>query len=178
MIISVITIGVQTMIIRKAVAEDLNDIFYIYEHARLFMLEAGNPNQWGSVYPDKKIVVNDLNSGSLYVGVIEETISCVFCFFVGEEPTYKVINDGSWLNDDVYGVIHRVAVAHGFHGKGIVSKCFDFCCGFINNLRIDTHAENYPMQKALSKYGFIKCGKIMVSNGERLAFQFIGNTDK
>lgn len=32
-----------------------------------------------------------------------------FCFIVGEDPTYAVIDNGKWLNDAPYGVIHRMA---------------------------------------------------------------------
>ena len=40
------------------------------------------------------------------------------------------------------------------------------------NLKIDTHRDNYPMQKSLKKNGFEYCGIIYLADGnERLAFQ-------
>ena len=42
----------------------------------------------------------------------------------------------------------------------------------IKSIRIDTHKDNIPMQRALAKHGFIKCGIIHLANGdERIAFQ-------
>ena len=39
------------MLIRKTVESDLPAISLIYENARRFMRESGNPNQWKDEYP-------------------------------------------------------------------------------------------------------------------------------
>ena len=39
------------MHIRKAEPDDLNEIMGIYKIAQDFMIESGNPNQWGHFYP-------------------------------------------------------------------------------------------------------------------------------
>lgn len=46
--------------IRKARSEDLETILKIYEDARAFMAENGNPDQWKDGYPPKKLVEEDL----------------------------------------------------------------------------------------------------------------------
>ena len=57
------------MKIRAAEHNDLEKIFEIYEHARLFMREHGNPTQWGDSYPSKELVTSDLEQGCLFVVV-------------------------------------------------------------------------------------------------------------
>ena len=49
--------------------------------------------------------------------------------------------------------------------KGIARACFDFCHNKIDCLRIDTHADNKPMQNAIDSYGFRYCGIIHVADG-------------
>ena len=49
------------MIIREAGTEDLERILEIYEIAKAFMRETGNPHQWNSSYPDLNILEEDIN---------------------------------------------------------------------------------------------------------------------
>lgn len=158
------------MKIRKAKIEEIDEIMGIYGSAREFMAQNGNGSQWVNNYPQKEIVLKDLNDGNLYVCTDKEKIAAVFCFFVAPDPTYGFIYGGKWLNDEEYGVIHRIAVA--IHGKGVASYCIQWCFEQFNNLRIDTHKNNIPMQKTILKNGFKYCGIIVRPDGtERLAYQ-------
>lgn len=99
-----------------------------------------------------------------------EEIAGVFYFAKENDPTYEKIYDGAWLNRNEYAVIHRIAVAK--QGRGVSAFCFDYCYNAFPNLKIDTHKNNIPMQKALAKNGFSLCGKIYLDNGEeRIAYQ-------
>ena len=72
-----------------------------------------------------------------------------------------------------YGVIHRVA---GDGSGGILKAVIQFADEKSGYLRIDTHSDNYVMQKALTKYGFQKCGIIFVEDGSpRIAFDRVNN---
>ena len=158
------------MEIRTATLTDLDRIAEIYAEARRFMREHGNPDQWGDNYPPKELLKEDIASQSLYLCVEGEEILGVFFFTIGEDPTYRVIEGGSWLDDDLYGVIHRIAVAR--QGRGVAAFCFDYAFSRCKNLKIDTHKDNLPMQRALEKRGFIRCGIIYLENGdERVAYQ-------
>ncbi len=158
------------MEIRHATRRDLSRLVEIYASAREYMRETGNPNQWKSHYPPRELTEEDIATGRLYVCTEGEEILGVFVYLPGPDPTYAVIEEGGWLNDRPYGVMHRVAVAK--HGCGVARFCFDFCYAHCRNLRIDTHAENRPMQSALRKAGFVRCGIIHLLNGEpRVAFQ-------
>lgn len=155
--------------IRPAYLSDLPRILEIYEQARQFMRETGNPNQWGLTHPAESILLDDISKGQLYVCTEKNEILCVFAYIPGPDPTYQVIEGGSWLNEAPYGVIHRMAVTR--RGQGIAAFCFDWALRQCPNLRIDTHENNLPMQSALRKYGFQFCGTIYLPNSDpRIAF--------
>ena len=158
------------MQIRKTVSEDLPAISFIYDNARRFMTESGNPNQWNSGKPNVDTAREDMEAGVGYVLEDEGEILAVFMFSIGEDPTYKKIYDGAWKNNEPYAVIHRIAVKE--QGRGLIDYCINECFRICPNLKIDTHRDNIPMQKALAKRGFEYCGIIYLENGdERLAYQ-------
>ena len=162
------------MIIRKTVESDLNQIEKIYQNAKRFMRENKNPNQWNGERPNIDSAREDMQNDCGFVVVDNEEILAVFYFSTNEEPTYKKIYEGKWLNDEPYGVIHRIAVKK--QGCGIIEHCINECLKYCTNLRIDTHRDNFPMQRALLKRGFKYCGIIYLENGEeRLAYQKTNN---
>lgn len=156
------------MKIRQATPNDLDAIFDIYARARAFMQENSNPNQWGDSYPPKELILSDLSSGALHVlEASDGALAGVFaCFFDGDS-LYDDI-DGEWLNSAPYVAVHRVA-SSGAH-KGVFSHIVNFCKGFSNNVKIDTHTENTVMQHVLLKHGFVHCGTVLCDGIPFLAF--------
>ena len=162
------------MEIKLAENSDIAELARIYEEARSFMRETGNPTQCRRAYPDEATVLSDIAEKRLYKVVSGEEILGVFCFFVGNEPTYDKIYDGEWGSAAPCGVIHRVAVASSARGKGIASTAFAYAAASCPYIRIDTHRDNAPMQRALEKFGFVRRGLIYLQNGdERIAFDFL-----
>ena len=161
------------MEITLAKTTDLDAILSVYADARRFMKEAGNPDQWGNGYPPCEVVEADLGAGHLYLCREGETILGVFCYFEGVEPVYEAMTEGTWQNDAPYGVIHRIAVSEAGRGRGVARFCFDHAFDRCHNLKIDTHRDNLPMQRALAKAGFAYCGVVHYPErgGERLAYQ-------
>lgn len=172
--------------IRTAQKKDKARIMEIYAYARSFMAANGNPNQWKNNNPSEEIIDKDISAGNLYV--IEESgtetldginkgadnensiVHGVFFFRIGDDPTYKVIERGSWLSDDLYGTIHRVAGDGNVHG--VLAMAVQFCEQNIKHLRIDTHNDNKIMQHVIEKNGFKRCGIIHVKDGsERIAYE-------
>lgn len=155
--------------IRKAEFTDLPQILKIYEDAREFMRQTGNPNQWWDYHPAESILREDIPKGQLYVWEEDGKLLASFAYIPGIDPTYLQIDGPGWLNEEPYGVIHRIAVAQ--RGQGLIAKIFDWALERCPNLRIDTHVDNQPMRRALEKYGFQYCGIIHIFNGdERIAF--------
>lgn len=162
--------GTEEPAVIKASLEELPEILWIYEAARQFMRENGNPAQWGKTYPSQALVEEDIAAGRLYLLMKEDSIQAVFSYAEGEDPCYQTITEGRWLNDRAYGTVHRIAVTEG--QKGAASWCLNWAYSQCGNLKIDTHRDNLPMQKLLLKNGFLYCGKILTDDGtERLAYQ-------
>ena len=159
--------------IAKATLSQLSQIMAVYAHARQFMAQNGNPDQWGTAYPSEAMIRQDIQNGKCYVNLEGDRIRAVFYFAVEADPTYGYI-EGAWLNDAPYGVIHRIAV--GESGKGVAAECFAFASERCENIRIDTHEKNIPMQRCLAKNGFTRCGIIYLENGDpRIAYQKVMN---
>ena len=161
------------MIIRKTTEKDVMAASAIYDNARAFMRSYGNTDQWGANYPNEQNVREDIKNGCSYVCEDENgEIIAVFFFKKGNDKTYNNIYEGNWQSDGEYAVIHRIAVK--YQGRGIADVIYSHCFALHPNLRIDTHRDNTPMQRSLTKNGFKYCGIIYLESGdERLAFQKI-----
>ena len=160
------------MNIRKTRKEDVPVIMDLYENAKAFMRSKGNLTQWNDGYPSVEIITEDIDNGNSYVFVENDEIVGTFAFIIGEDPTYQVIEDGEWNSRKIYGTIHRIASSG--KAKGLAKTCFDYCSEKIDYLRIDTHEDTQPMQDAVLRYEFKKCGIIYVRDGsKRVAFDYI-----
>ena len=160
--------------IRPAIESDFARIMDIYAIARAFMAEHGNPNQWGPTnWPPESLIHRDIAQGKSYVCESDGRIVGVFYFDFGRdiEPTYARIEDGSWLDEGPYGVVHRIASDNSV--KGVGSACLDWAFRQCGHLRIDTHGDNVVMQRLLAKLGFEHRGTIYVEEDDypRLAFE-------
>lgn len=156
--------------IRKSTPSDLDALMELYEAARQFMRTSGNPSQWVNGYPSRELVSADIDAEISYVGIdTDGEIAMVFTFFIGADPAYATIHGGQWLNTNPYGTIHRLA-SSGRH-PGMLRRCVDFCQTLIADIRLDTHADNLPMQHAATRLGFHHCGTIHCHDGSpRLAY--------
>ena len=84
------------MQIRKTTLADIDTVAAIYDRARIFMCEQGNPTQWAGEYPNADTARADVANGVGYVCEEGGRVVGAFAFIVGEEPTYQVIEGGSW----------------------------------------------------------------------------------
>lgn len=160
--------------IRKANPGDLPEIMNTYAYARSFMAAHGNPNQWGPTnWPPECLIREDISAGKSYVVMKNDEIAGVFFYDQGDhiEPAYDHIEDGSWILDNPYGVIHRIA-GNG-KAKGIGHAAVEWAWKQCPHLRIDTHSDNTVMQKMLAGEGFVHRGTIYVreDNDPRMAFE-------
>jgi RimJ/RimL family protein N-acetyltransferase len=134
----------------------------------------GNPNQWNDGHPAKEDLSQDIEQKQLYVLEDENGIQGAFVFYIGEDPTYKVIKKGSWRNDLPYAAVHKVASSREV--KGIGTDILRWCKKQYFNIRMDTHADNIPMQHLLAREGFVPAGEIYLQNGDpRIAYHYVQN---
>lgn len=161
------------MKIRRSSRSDMDEILKLYVKAREFMTIHGNPNQWGKNHPEISLIEQDIDHNNSYVCTDDGKIVGTFMFVEDNDPTYAKIYQGEWINNEPYGVVHRIASAKG--KRGVATACLEWCFKKCGNIRIDTHRDNFPMQNLLKKNGFVQCGIIHLKNGdERIAFQKTG----
>ena len=158
--------------VKKASIADLSVVMDFIEQGKAKMIKAGNPNQWSANYPAESTIRRDIAQGDCYLLYECGKPIATFVAKAGPEPNYNRIDNGDWLDYQPYYVIHRVASVEGVHG--VMADIINYCSAFTSSIRIDTHADNRPMQASLIRLGFIYCGIIYVENGDsRLAFQCV-----
>ena len=153
--------------------EDLPACIEILSSGRSFQRQQGFV-QWPDGFPKEETIRGDILSGNGYVLRQETSIAAYLYIGYDGDPCYSAI-DGTWLNDAPYAVIHRIAIGSDFRGKGFADVIFalaeEMCRNQgVQNLRIDTHAQNQRMQHILEKNGYHRCGIVMQDNGPRLAY--------
>ena len=167
------------MLIRKARPQELDTLMDLFAYARRFMTDHGNPNQWSSTnWPPRNLIADDISRGKSYVCEHDGSIAATFFYDFGQdvEPTYAYIENGSWLSDSPYGVVHRIASSHIVPGAG--TACLNWAFEQSGHVRIDTHFDNYVMRGLLEKLGYSHLGTIFVNEyrSPRMAFEkvFVG----
>ena len=157
----------------------LEDMCSITQQAKAQLKKLGL-SQWQKGYPSREVWVEDISNEMAWVAVENGLVLGVFAFQTTPDPSYAEI-DGAWLTDTPYASMHRVCVADACKGTGVAGLMFRH--GFtlarelgFASLRIDTHPENQPMQRALKKAGFVPCGNITLVGGcedgdPRIAFE-------
>ncbi len=148
--------------------EHLDQMCEITEQAKRQLRNQGL-DQWQSGYPSREVWISDITERCTYLAVEGEEVLGIFAFQTTPDPSYYEIN-GKWLTDGAYVSMHRVCVSDNCKGKGVAGKMF--AQGFqmarelgFGSVRIDTHPGNIPMQRALAKAGFERCGEIRLSGG-------------
>ncbi len=167
---------IDNMVFRQGTIDDIVDIYDIIRGAKKFLKSKGI-DQWQNNYPNESTVMTDVSEGVNYVCYDKDKLVGTIVVIFGGEPTYDKIYDGEWLTEGDYATIHRMALDEKVRGLGIAAKLISFgetlCIQKnIRSIRVDTHRDNAPMQKMLSKNGFTYCGIIYLTSGdERLAFE-------
>jgi RimJ/RimL family protein N-acetyltransferase len=163
--------------IRPSISSDIDTILQLIDQGRQKMIAEGNTHQWVNGYPSREMIENDIACGRSYM--VESDADgeplATFVLMSGPDPTYGRIDDGEWLNDEPYYVIHRIASSAKV--RGVMRQVVAYALTKTANIRIDTHADNHTMQAVLGRLGFRRCGIIYLTNGaERVAFQLTSAT--
>ena len=164
------------MIVRKTEEKDMDAVCAIYEDASAYFLKNGIP-QWQNGYPNRESLTADMAKESSYVLEDNGTVIATACLLAERDPNYGCIENGQWLDDEEYVVIHRIAIASACKGNGSAGLLVEeaekiaYEKGY-RSLRADTHDLNLSMQRFLTKHGFVPCGRIYVKDhAPRIGFQ-------
>ena len=111
------------MEIRKTTLQDVDTVLDVFAAAKRYMRANGNASQWGDEYPDRSIVTYDIACGSSYVMLENGEIVGTFALFLGEDESYRVIEDGAWHLDQPCGARGRRGQRGGTAGGGLRPVC-------------------------------------------------------
>lgn len=159
---------------RKAEISEASLIWEILQQAILRRKKEGS-DQWQDGYPNPKVVQNDLEKGYGYVLTEGETIIGYCAVIINNEPEYAKI-EGKWLTNNDFVVIHRIAIAENYLGKGLTKIILQHIEDFaLNNsifsIKVDTNFDNFAMLNILEKSGYTFCGEVYFRGSPRKAFE-------
>ena len=137
-------------------------------------------DQWQEEnYPAIDTIRQDIEDENCYVVEDEHGIIASSVILFEDDPNYDVIEQGNWLSEGPYAVMHRVVTDQEQKGKGVAGLFFEYALqkakklGFAS-VRIDTHGDNHSMQRYILKHGFCYCGIVYVSgHAPRNAYEYL-----
>ena len=170
--------------IRRAKESDALYIQEVLEDAKKLFKKDGS-DQWQDLdnYPNINTTLNDIRKEQMYI--YEKGNIIVGCIVLSKEieEAYKQIHNGNWLTNDMYYVIHRLAVRDNYYHQGIAKELIKYAIEItkkdnIHSIKIDTKKENIRMLSLLKGIGFKEVGIIHllrpdVLDKERVALEFI-----
>ena len=160
--------------IRKSELSDVSAIMELIADAQRFLRSCG-VDQWQDGYPTAQIIEQDIALGQSYICIEQGQVVATAVISAAGEPTYRTI-EGSWLNENGYVVVHRLAVSASATRRGLAREMM--CCAEqfahslgLSDIRVDTHADNMVMQHLLERLDYQLCGQITLqSQAKRLAY--------
>lgn len=164
------------ILLRTARPDDLPRIKQIIRQAKT-LLKVRRVDQWQDGYPNEEILQDDIARGKGYVLQTQGDVHGYFALSFEDEIPYRCIEQGAWLSDGAYCVLHRFALTEKLRGTGAALQVLEFweqaaLAQNIFSLRADTHPQNFSMQQLLARCGFTDCGIIFVrAHQARHAFE-------
>lgn len=154
----------------------LRDIDYMEQIATdaKALLKSKGISQWQrGTYPDRALFLRDVDEGIGYVVSDGDAVAAICAVTFTDEAAYRGLTGGEWLTDNnsLYATIHRSASAKEYHGKHVIQELFAAAAKMAKergavSIRIDTHPDNISMQRALAAFGFVKCGELILPDGD------------
>ena len=159
----------------KAMPGDEALCMEIIADGRQFQQEQGFV-QWTEAYPALPDIAGDIETQRAYLLREDGEVLGYLCLDFDGEPAYGAMTGGSWLCDEPYAVLRRLALNARGRGRGLTRVLFDLAAERsreqgIRCLRADTDPENARMQHILEKVGFEKRGIIIFQGSGKFAYE-------
>lgn len=133
-------------------AQHIDELVQILEEAKVNM-ERQNIYQWNNQYPDRKLILSDIDKQELYI--LKDRTETIVCMGTFSESSIKEIT----IPIDTSAVfIKRLIVKANTCGQGLakelIDKYIDKCKLKGRELYSCTNHTNLPMQRVLEKMNF------------------------
>lgn len=158
----------------KATMDQVDEIWKILSDA-ILRRKADGSNQWQDGYPNINVVQSDIENGLGYVVTSDGRVVAYCALIFNNEPAYADI-EGAWLSDGEFLVLHRVAVAQDYLGKGLtkyILKAIEAVAmeHQVFSIRADTNFDNAAMLALFEKNGYAYCGEVYFRGSPRKAYE-------
>ncbi|NLI54465.1 MAG: N-acetyltransferase [Clostridiales bacterium] len=146
---------------------DLPELIALYRAAIQSMDAQGIP-QWDEIYPDRRVIAEDISRGEMEVGRVGETIAVAFSLELCGEGDYEPAN---WRYPAPrFVVLHRLCVHPAFQGRGIAKEAMDHIeqsvlTRGIHAIRLDAFSRNPAALRLYESRGYEKAGTIQYRKG-------------
>ena len=159
---------------RKATLPEIPQIWEILQKAIQRRKEDGS-NQWQDGYPNPEVIKADVEKEVGFVLTEGENLVGYCAVLINDEPAYAGI-EGKWLSDEDFVVVHRIAIAQEYLGKGLAKEMMRFIEEFaiknnIYSVKADTNFDNLAMMKSFEKAGYVYCGEVFFRGSARRAYE-------
>jgi ribosomal protein S18 acetylase RimI-like enzyme len=150
------------MNIRTGRIEDLQEIMALITRC-VTVMQAGGSDQWDDQYPNREVIGEDLQRGTLFAAEREGRILGIVVLDETQDEQYETIN---WKQvEGPHLMMHRLAVDPEAHGQGIARKLVAFSEEYAaregyTSLRLDTYAKNTAALKLYQGLGYDLRGEV------------------
>ncbi|MFC3748088.1 GNAT family N-acetyltransferase [Paenibacillus sp. GCM10012306] len=148
--------------IRTAHKDELEEIMKLIAKC-VKVMQGGGSDQWDEYYPNKEVIGNDIESGTLYVYEDNQAIAGILVLDENQAEAYETI---TWeQNQGPHLIMHRLAVHPEVQGKGIARQLIAFAeelalqNGY-TSIRLDTYAMNTRALELYPRLGYQLRGEI------------------
>lgn len=162
------------MTIRAGKMEDVTEIMDIIKEAVKHM-ETREIYQWDDIYPNEKIIIDDINENTLYVFVNQiDIIQGLIVLNEYQDAAYETVewkyNSGRQL------IIHRLCVHPNDQGKGIARMLIKFAEDFgaeqkYESIRLDAFIPNIRACRMYEQAGYEKRGIVTFRKGDFYCYE-------
>lgn len=148
--------------IRAAHKDELNEIMELIAKCVRVMQDGGS-DQWDEGYPNKEIISEDIERGTLFVCFEKDKIAGIIVLDENQAEEYEAIE---WTtHKGTHLIMHRLAVHPEVQGKGIARKLIAYAedvafRGSYTSIRLDTYAKNVKALELYSRLGYERKGEV------------------
>lgn len=148
--------------IRTGRIEELQEIMEMIARC-VAAMQAGGSDQWDEHYPNRDVIGEDLQRGTLFVAQGDGRILGIIVLDENQAEQYRTIDwkqaEGTPL------MMHRIAVDPEAQGQGIARKLIAFSEEYAvregyNSIRLDTYAKNTAALKLYRGLGYDQRGEV------------------
>lgn len=147
-----------------------NDIEEIFDMIKLVIQDMRNKNinHWDELYPDKKVLKEDIKKNELYMGFLNDKLVSIYVINDEYDEDYDT---GKWEGKELtYKVLHRFCVNPLFQNKKIGTATLNYIENRVKkegvkSIRLDVFSKNLCAVHLYEKLGYKKVGNIYGSKG-------------